>query len=314
MKKVFVFLLITTVLFIGLGKSVRRMLAKRAKEKSSYHLIDVRLVKDKKPFVVIIPSYNNESYVEKNLESVLSQKYDNYRVIYIDDASTDLTYSKAIEFIEACGASKRVEVKHNEINQKALANLYFAIHSCKDDEICILLDGDDFLANDNVLNELNRYYNDPNVWLTYGQYVTYPAFEKGICREPLFKLYLKYGNLRKVGLFSKPTDWFFSHLRTFYAGLFKQIRIEDLKYEGQFFSSAWDLAMLFPMVEMAREHAVFIPTILYVYNRETPLNDDKLRKEEQYRLNLYIRSLSPYSRITQSNEKGSFGARKERST
>ncbi len=296
MKKMVISLLIAASLFFGLGKTVRRKLAKNAKEKSSYHPIDKRLVKEKKSFVVIIPSYNNEAYVEKNLSSVLSQKYDNYRVIYIDDASTDDTYHKAIKCVEAFGASSRVEVKKNPINQKALANLYYAIHSCKDDEICILLDGDDFLANDHVFNELNRYYNDPNVWLTYGQYVTYPNYEKGICREPLFKLYLKYGNLRKVGLFSKSTDWFFSHLRTFYAGLFKRIQIEDLKFEGQFFSSAWDLAILFPMIEMAREHAVFIPSVLYIYNRETPFNDDKLRAEEQYRLNLYIRSLPPYEK------------------
>ena len=51
------------------------------------------------------------------------------------------------------------------------------------------------------------------------------------------------------------------------------------------------------MVEMAREHAVFIPSILYVYNRETPLNDDKLRRDEQYQLNLYIRALPPYKKV-----------------
>ena len=161
----------------------------------------------------------------------------------------------------------------------------------------VLLDGDDWFAHNQVLKELNRYYNDPNVWLTYGQYVTYPKYELGISREPIFRAYLKYANLRIVGPFSKSTDWFFSHLRTFYAGLFKKIKKEDLLYKGEFFPSAWDFAILFPMVEMAREHAVFIPQILYVYNRETPLNDDKLRAQEQKDLNQYIRALPQYGRI-----------------
>jgi len=46
-----------------------------------------------KSMVVIIPSYNNESYCEKNLTSVFSQQYENYRVIYIDDCSN---YDKAM--------------------------------------------------------------------------------------------------------------------------------------------------------------------------------------------------------------------------
>ena len=41
--------------------------------------------------VVIIPSYNNVRWVEKNLMSVFEQKYENFRVIYIDDCSTDGT-------------------------------------------------------------------------------------------------------------------------------------------------------------------------------------------------------------------------------
>ena len=43
-------------------------------------------------FVFIIPSYNNEKYYKKNLDSVINQTYKNWRIIYIDDASTDNTF------------------------------------------------------------------------------------------------------------------------------------------------------------------------------------------------------------------------------
>jgi glycosyltransferase involved in cell wall biosynthesis len=296
MKKILFIFFLIAIFFVPVGKMARRKLAKHAKTHSSYTPIDMSLVKEEKSFVIVIPSYNNEAYVERNLESVISQDYKNYRVIYIDDCSKDKTYEKALECVS--NQEIKIEIIRNERNQKALHNLYDAIQTCRDEEIIVLLDGDDWFAHTNVLKELNRYYNDPDVWLTYGQYVTYPNYEMGICREPIFKSYLKKGNLRKVGLFSKPTDWFFSHLRTFYAALFKKIKKEDLLYQGEFFSSAWDLAILFPMCEMAREHAVFIPHVLYIYNRETPFNDDKLRRNEQYELNHYIRSLPSYPKVT----------------
>ncbi len=42
-------------------------------------------------FVIVIPSNNNKDWYQKNLDSVFNQRYLNYRVIYIDDGSTDNT-------------------------------------------------------------------------------------------------------------------------------------------------------------------------------------------------------------------------------
>jgi glycosyltransferase involved in cell wall biosynthesis len=42
-------------------------------------------------FVFIIPSYNNSDWYEYNIKSIAKQHYDNWRAIYIDDASTDGT-------------------------------------------------------------------------------------------------------------------------------------------------------------------------------------------------------------------------------
>ena len=38
---------------------------------------------------VIIPNYNNEKYIEKCIESVVKQSYENIDVIVVDDYSTD---------------------------------------------------------------------------------------------------------------------------------------------------------------------------------------------------------------------------------
>lgn len=244
--------------------------------------IDFHLIKEEKPIVVIVPSYNNEEYVEKNLTSILEQEYKNYRVLFIDDCSSDRTVEKALEVIESHSAEDIVTLVRNQENYKALYNLYYTIQALSDETIVFIVDGDDWLAHSRVLKELNRYYSNPDVWIAYGQYVTYPKYEKGKT-GPL------NANLRTIR--GQNT---FPQLRSFYAGLFKKIQLKDLLYQGDFFKTSSDLAVIFPLWEMARGHAVFIPDVLYVYNRESPMNDDKIHKQSQEFFDRYIRALPPY--------------------
>lgn len=115
-------------------------------------------IHEEKPFVIIVPSYNNSAFVEKNLRSIFSQSYKNYRVIYIDDHSADDTYLKAKNLIADLQQTHRTELIRNEQNLGALANLYNAIFRCHDYEIVVLVDGDDFLAHEHVLSTLNQAY------------------------------------------------------------------------------------------------------------------------------------------------------------
>ena len=44
----------------------------------------------KSPLVsIVVPSYNHASFIEKCINSILTQDYDNYELIVIDDGSTD---------------------------------------------------------------------------------------------------------------------------------------------------------------------------------------------------------------------------------
>src|SRR5258708_2734004 len=83
---------------------------------------EVFSVVQSKPFVIVIPSYNNEQFCERNLKSVLSQKYDNFRVIYIDDCSKDGTYGKVEKIIEESGQQAKVTLIRNETNRGAMEN------------------------------------------------------------------------------------------------------------------------------------------------------------------------------------------------
>ncbi len=238
-------------------------------------------------FVVVIPSYNNSAYADKNLTSVLTQNYPRFRVIYIDDCSTDDTFEKAQGLIQKFGKEEQVTLIRNERRTGGLANIYRAIHSCVDSAIIVLVDGDDWLLHSEVLGHLDTIYQNKQVWATYGSYQEFPGGNLGLNTGPIPYKRLRENTIRK-GKFTA------SHLRTFYAKLFKKIPIQELHYQGEFFNAAWDLAFMYPILEMARLHAKFIPEILYIYNRETGLSDDKLRSERVVECANYIRALPPY--------------------
>jgi hypothetical protein len=169
-----------------------------------------------------------------------------------------------------------------------LCNIYRAVHCCKNNEIIVTLDGDDFFYHDKVLAELNEVYSNKEVWYTHGSLMEYPAGHVTWC-EPIKPEVIATHSYRKGKC---P-----SHLRTFYTWLFKKIKLEDLLYEGNFFPMTWDMAMMFPMAEMAAERHAFIKEPNYVYNMATPFNDNKVDPDLQNRLDKIIRNKTPYKRL-----------------
>jgi len=240
-----------------------------------------------KPMVVIIPSYNNKDWYEKNLSRLFSQTYKKYRVIYIDDCSPDGTGDLVEKYIATQGQQRRVQLIRNQQNRGALANIYDAVHSCADYEIVVLLDGDDWFHTDQSLSIIADAYKDDNVLMTYGQYVEYPRGRSGHCR-PIPAEVIRNNAYRSY-------DWVTSHPRTFYAWLFKKIDKKDFMFNGDFFQVTWDMAIMFPLLEMSAGRYRFIPDVLYEYNMATPLNDFKTKLRLQEYCNRVIRQRQRYA-------------------
>ena len=97
----------------------------------------------------------------------------------------------------------------------------------------------------------------------------------------------------------RSTEWCSSHLRTFLFGLWDKINEQDLinPETKRFVKAAWDLAFMFPMLEMAGEKAFYIEDLLYVYNRTNPLNEDKINHNIQIGEEGMIRRKEKYSKI-----------------
>ena len=242
---------------------------------------------------VVIPSYNNEPWCIENLESVACQTYKHFRAVYINDCSSDKTGSLVDSYIASHNLRKKFTVIHNKERRGALYNFYHAITKCDPNEIIVVLDGDDRLIDSSVLSYIAKLYEkNPALWLTYGSLISKPIPRRSVCRE-----FPRHINKRRD---YRHFPFVSSHLRTFYAGLFQEIKKSDLMENGQFLASAGDVATMLPMLEMAGpEHFKYVRRVLYVYRDNNPLNDFNNRPEQK-RCSLLIRSRPPYKQLNRA--------------
>lgn len=237
-------------------------------------------------FKVIVVGWQAEDYIKKCLESILTQT-EEAQIHVVLDPGDDKTYEQAKEY--ECDILK---VSLNDKRLYALENIVNGIKllSCKDEDVIVTVDADDWLSSDMSLSTVKRYYdNRPDLLLTYGSWMGYP---NPTCKTNCFPY--KEEEF-KSGI--RRFDWRGTHLRTFKYKLWKFVEEKDFKdINVKFFRVAWDMAMMWPMLEMAGYHrTLFISEPLYVYNMETPFNDFKLRVKEQMFYTDYMAKMTPYS-------------------
>lgn len=238
-------------------------------------------------FVIVIPSYNNEKWVNVNLQSVLSQTYPFFRVIYINDGSTDDTHQKVQQIIRLYHSKNRIKYLQQPHRQSQACGRFQAYHMCDDDEILCMVDGDDWLANPQVLYHLAKIYQG-SALSTYG---SFQFFHQGRLEKPVYGR--EYFEKQVInGKMFRYSRWVSCHLRTGYAGLFKRIRLQDLLESNQdkFYRCCTDLAEMYPVLEMAAPHIQMVSQALYVYNKDASLlnsnsffNQTKFPREKMYR-------------------------------
>ncbi len=250
------------------------------------------------PLVVIITSYNNNDWYRRNLDSVFSQNYHNYRVIYVDDASSDGTGEHVELYIKEKKQEHRTVLIRNKEWVGGMANHYLAAHMCDDHEIIVHLDGDDWLAHPGVLTLVNDIYmRNGNVWITYGGAEWWPSGGNflNLSLSRLASLRINENNVRQA-------PFLYSHLRTFRAWLFKKVKLEDLTIASSFapVAPSPDTALMLPMLEMAgADHVYEIPPKppVYIWNQANPISQHRLSATRQWELGLTIYSWPQYARL-----------------
>jgi len=240
-------------------------------------------------FKIVVPMYNVEKWIDKCIKSIKDQSYINFQCIIIDDISTDSTVQIVRNIINE---DDRFKLIVNKEKKYALQNIYEGIDFAQpdDEDVIVTVDGDDWLYNNTVLDTLVETYASQQCWITYGNYVQYPSGRYSALST--YSPEVIYNNaFRSVA-------WQATHLRTFKYKLWKHIKKEDLlDQSGNYYKMGWDLAFMFPMLEMSGGRIVNINAPLYVYNIDNPLNDNKVDMELQLSIDREVRQKIKYEPI-----------------
>lgn len=235
--------------------------------------------------IVLTTTFNCEKFIERSLYSIMSQTHKDFKCFITDDLSTDNTRTLVEKIIQK---DERFSLVKNEKKFYQPGNYDQIIRGMDihDDEICVEVDGDDWLPNSKVFETINKVYNDSDVWMTSGSF-KYHDGRPGFAQPPV-----NSDNIRSQ-------TFTLSHIRTWKSWLWKKISVEDLKDEnGEYWNVAGDLAFMFPMFEMSgMEHYKFISEILYIYNESNPLNDHKVNMPSVMKTVNKIRGKQKYQKI-----------------
>lgn len=240
-------------------------------------------------FKIIVPSYNNEEWIERCLQSIVDQEYKDFEVLVIDDAATDGQRSLIRDFV---AGRENWMAFHNSENRKCPANLVRGISffNPAPEEIIVLVDGDDFLPHPGVLTRVAEAYENPDVWLTYGNYEPWPENTGQVKAEAYSKEEIEQRDFR--------TRILFNHLITFKMFLWSEIPLSAFRYDdGKWLDVGYDRSIMFPMLEMAGERHLFIDENLYTYNAVNSLSDVHVRLQAAQVVHRLLRDRPKFDRL-----------------
>lgn len=216
-------------------------------------------------FVFIIPSHNNADWYEYNIKSINNQNLTNWRVIYVDDASTDNTLKLVQKYVDHLRISEKFTYIQNPRQLGPAGSRYQAYRQTNDNEICCMLDGDDWLHGTNVLNILSHYYL-AGYNCTYGSYYLYT--EKGAWDSRSY-FNLDYDDkCKRNKSYRKSSHWIAKHFRTMKSYLIKDIDVNRyLKMDNKWIQVSTDKAEMYYAMERPESKPVKINDLIYVYNK-----------------------------------------------
>ncbi len=114
---------------------------------------------------IVMPSYNTGAFIKQAIDSVLTQTYQHWELLIVDDCSTDNTD----EIVEEYLADKRIKYIKNESNSGAAVSRNRALREAKGKWIAFL-DSDDLWEADKLQRQL-EFMKENNCHFSYTNYI-----------------------------------------------------------------------------------------------------------------------------------------------
>lgn len=223
--------------------------------------------------------------IERQTQAFPRNRLGGVAVVVIDDASDP---DKRSSIVGGFYGFSDLDLIVNTERKWALRNTVEAIQQHgRPGDVIVLVDGDDKLNSVDALVRIHAAYLG-GAWCTYGNFATDSNTLSWMA--PYTRKVVQAGTYREAPFSA-------SHPLTFRKELFDKIDQKDfLDDKGEWFKFAYDAALFLPMLEMARERAVYIPDPIYVYNMSVEEPERKY-PEEQTRVRDQIYAKTPYPRL-----------------
>lgn len=203
---------------------------------------------------IITCSYNRSKKLQRNIESIQRQKYENYEHYIIDDGSTDDTR----EIVNKLNSFKKIKYIRFEKNEGQPAVLYNSnIFNIIDGDLVIILDSDDHLldgAFDIILSDFKKYDSNKVISINYdweikeiNEDISYQTskgqdlYRMGHPRMLNNKGFRDYLSVRKIDYYNlqkkyflSPKHWYISYYNICMLNEFDEIYTNRKIYEMSF--------------------------------------------------------------------------------
>jgi hypothetical protein len=215
---------------------------------------------------ILIPIYNFENFLKECLDSIIMQNYKKWRCYLFDDGSNDNSANICKYYIDKY-IDRFVYIKKDEKNNGPSFSKYYGMKEIEKysnaNDIFMIVDGDDYLIDNNSFNIINKEYIEKKCWMTYGSFRG--KWEQQSMDKPTS------GNYRVE-------SWRYSHPRTFKCGLIKEFTEDDFKMKGKWLTKGTDRPLVYNSLEWCGNDKIsYIKNIIYYY-REHDNNTYKIIK------------------------------------
>lgn len=136
---------------------------------------------------ICVPTYNASEFVSEALDSILEQDEQDFKVVLVDDASTDNT----LEILEGyCRKDSRFELQRHAENSGACGLAIKEVLSCCDTEYFMWFGADDRLTK-SYISKLIERINSSGADYAYSDFELIDSLGKhvGIWRYPMYDLF-----------------------------------------------------------------------------------------------------------------------------
>ena len=225
-------------------------------------------------FTFVMPAYNAENTISRSINSVLMQTHANWKIVIMDDMSTDSTVDVINRLKKGYGLSDdKLKLIVNTEKKWEIGNVIEGLSHAEEDDIICRLDGDDWLCDTDVLTILNHRYE------TMGIHAAWTAHRWGFSHQNI-----SAALPREANPYEHP--WVSSHLKTFRKSLLGDVKDENYRNaDGEYFKRIGDQVFYLPALYKASGNWHFEPIVAYHYtidmSPQTFQTDDaKFQKQE----------------------------------